>query len=98
MVLLCGPGATTNALSFWGIGIDSFGQQSFYDYSAGLSTTWNNTYNRSFIMHIGWQIKAPSWSGNPGMMDSTVFPSYGVTQYRVRDALNWEASGQNSST
>lgn len=29
------------------------------------------------------------------MLDTSVYPSNGVTQYDVVDALNWEASGEN---
>ncbi len=68
------------------------------DPKTGTSTTWNGqdidgTYRmRGYLTHLAWQIQAPSWS-QKGMMEQ--YAGGGVTLQTERDALNWEASGEN---
>jgi hypothetical protein len=52
---------------------------------------------RGYMMKLGWQIHAPSWaSGAYGMMNAQPRSS-AVWLQVVRDGMNWEASGENSS-
>lgn len=93
---LCVPGAATNALNYWGKPLNYNGTNQYYDGSDHLTTTWNDYFHRSYLMHLAWQIQPPGWA--PGMMDSAHYPSNGVTLYDERDGLNWEASGENANT
>jgi hypothetical protein len=92
---LCGPAAANNTLYFWNGKSNSWGTYTFSDPSNGVTTIWSNTHNRSYTLHLAWEIRPPSWS-RAGMMDRHN-PSFGVTLYGMRDGLNWEASGENVS-
>ena len=94
---LCGPGAATNTLQFWNGLIDAWGRSSYDDPSTGVTTTWTDEHNRSYILHLAWDIIVPG-GVHAGMMDAFHDPSYGVTLYGLRDALNWEASGESAAT
>lgn len=92
---LCGPAAANNTLFFWNGKTNVWGKHTYTDPSDGVTTTWDNTHNRAYTLHLAWEIR---WPGAPyaGMMDRHN-PSYGVTLYGMRDALNWEASAENVS-
>ncbi len=95
MVRLCGPGAAANALYYWNGELGTYPKQAYLDTSISphLSTTWDDTDNRSYIMYIAWDIAPPGWA--PGMMDNTQYPSLGVTEYSMSEGLNWVASGDD---
>lgn len=92
---LCGPAAANNTLYFWNGKSNHWGTHSYTDPSNGVTTTWDDTHNRSYTLHLAWGIRAPGWP-RAGMMD-THNPSFGVTLYGMRDALNWEASGEDAA-
>ena len=92
---LCGPGAATNALYYWGAMSRHIGAGAFTDTANNVTTYWNDANNRAYLLYLAWYATAPGWP-HPGMMD-THDPSYGVTLYTMRDALNWEASGEDPS-
>lgn len=91
---LCAEGATTNALYYWGIGINSHGRQSYGD--PHTTTTWDDTHNRSYLMYLATQTKPPSF-GSPGEFAYGPYPSGTTYQGDIRDTLNWEASGHASN-
>lgn len=91
---LCGPAAAGNTLYFWNGKLSSWGAHTYTDPSNGVTTTWDDTHNRSYTMHLAWEIRVPG-SPQAGMMDQHN-PSYGVTLYGMRDGLNWEASAENA--
>lgn len=93
---LCGPGAATNALYFWGAMNHHVGVGAFTDTANNITTYWNDTNNRAYLLYLAWYATAPGWP-HAGMMD-THDPSFGVTLYTMRDALNWEASGEDART
>ena len=92
---LCGPAAANNALYFWNGKTNHWGAHTFADPSDSVTTTWDDSHNRSYTLHLAWEIRPPGWS-HPGMMDEHN-PSFGVTLYGMRDALNWEASAENAT-
>jgi hypothetical protein len=94
---LCGPAATANTLQFWNGLINGWGRSSYDDPSSGVTTTWTDEHNRSYVLHLAWDIIVPG-GVHAGMMDAFHDPSYGVTLYGLRDALNWEASGESAAT
>lgn len=91
---LCGPGAATNVLYYWGAMSRHIGAGAFTDTANDVTTYWNDASNRAYLLYLAWYATAPGWP-HPGMMD-THDPSYGVTLYTMRDALNWEASGEDA--
>jgi hypothetical protein len=93
---LCGPAAVNNTLYFWNGKTNSWSTHTYTDPSDGVSTTWDNTHNRSYTLHLAWEIRPPG-SSQAGIMDRHN-PSYGVTLYGMRDALNWEASAENAGS
>lgn len=99
-VKLCGPGATDNALWYWPNPPNLIDMWT-WDQWDGVGTTWNHIdvdnvdRMRGYLMDLAWNIKAPTWSAN-GMMNAQ--PQADAVKLQVvRDALNWEASGENSS-
>ncbi len=103
---LCGPGATDIALDFWpappnlleNVTDDpDYDKAVNYTRSINLQTYWNGTRMRGYMTYLAWQTQAPTWP-TAGMMDTSTYPSNGVTEYDIQDALNWEASGHNVST
>lgn len=54
---LCVPGSATNALNYWGKPLNYNGTHQFYDSSDRLTTTWNDYFHRSYLMHLAWQIQ-----------------------------------------
>lgn len=95
MTRLCGPGAAANTVAFWNDDIHRAGRASFADPAGGVTTTWDGDHNRSYLLSLAWQTSVPT-APHPGMMD-THDPSWGVTLYAMRDTLNWEASGHDTS-
>ena len=102
---LCGPGATDIALDFWPAPpnllenvTDDPGYDKAVHYNNGstLQTYWNGLRMRGYMTYLAWQTQPPDWP-TAGMMDTSTFPSNGVTEYDVLEALNWEASGHNVS-
>ena len=94
----CGPGATAVAMDFWPIPNDrAFGQQIFTDpHDPFITTTWNDTNFRSYLMYLADQVQPPSYSG-PGEVTFLDYGNYSSNAYTtfsdLRDAMNWEASG-----
>lgn len=100
---MCGPAAADNALYYWPAPPNFLNNPNVYDNWDGATTTWNavdvDNINRmrGYMMKLAWQIHAPSWSsGANGMMNAQPRSS-AVWLQVVRDGLNWEASGENSS-
>lgn len=92
---LCGPAAANNTLYFWNGKTHAWGKHVYTDPSDGVTTTWDDSHNRSYTLHLAWEIRIPG-APHAGMMDQHPL-SYGVTLYGMRDALNWEASAENAS-
>lgn len=98
--LLCGPGASDVVLDFWpsppNLLINSAASDPSYNNATGFThnTYWNGLRMRGYMTYLAWQTQAPDWP-TPGMMDTSVYPSNGVTEYDVVEGLNWEASGKN---
>jgi hypothetical protein len=95
MSKLCGAGAAANTLAFWNDDIRHEATARFTDTANGVTTTWDGAHNRAYVAYLAWQAALPG-APHPGMMD-THDPSTGVTLYGMRDALNWEASGQDTA-
>ncbi|MGH2516529.1 MAG: hypothetical protein ACRDHP_12815 [Ktedonobacterales bacterium] len=93
---LCGPAAANNTLYYWNGKTNSWGTHTYTDPSNGVTTTWDNTHNRAYTLHLAWEIRPPG-APHAGMMDQHAL-SFGVTLYGMRDALNWEASAENGAS
>lgn len=97
---LCGPGAADNALWYWPNPPNLINLWT-YDQWDSVGTTWNGTdvdnisRMRGYMMDLAWDIHAPTWSAS-GMMNAQSRANAVMLQV-VRDGLNWEASGENSS-
>lgn len=91
---LCGPAAANNTLYFWNGKTHSWGTHTYTDPSNSVTTIWSDGHNRSYTLHLAWEIRPPG-APHAGMMDQHAI-SYGVTLYGMRDALNWEASAENA--
>ena len=104
---LCGPGATDIALDFWPAPpnlLENYAYDPDYDTyvfntkpqtnGTSLQTYWNGLRMRGYMTYLAWKTQPPDWP-TAGMMDTSTFPSNGVTEYDVLEALNWEASGKN---
>ncbi len=74
--------------------INAYGMASFKDPANGVTTTWNNTYNRSYLMYLAMDTKPPSF----GSAGEFTFQTGSTADTNIRDTLNWEASDQNAST
>ena len=94
MYRLCGPGAVANTLYYWNNLLNTYGQHTFTDQYT--TTTWNDTANDAYLMYLAWQVQPTGWT--PGLMNTSLKPSNGVSLGDERTALNWEASGHNTST
>ena len=92
---LCGPGAADIALEYWPYPPNNMTSVHIVDPSNGTFTTWTGERMRGYMTDVAWQIQWPGWA-HVGMMDDHN-PSYGTTLYGMQDALNWEASGENTS-
>lgn len=91
---MCGPGATTVAVSYWKDVLHN-GKKAFHDPHA--NTTWDDGHARSFMLYLATQVGVPGWP-SPGEMSYYTYPNAGTATSDVRDVLNWEASGHNTST
>ena len=87
---LCGEGATTNALWYWGKPINNLGRASYTD--PHTTTTWDNGNNRSYLMWLATKVMPPSF-GTPGEAAYGTYPQINTYTTDLRDTLNWEASG-----
>lgn len=97
---LCGPGATTVALSYeQNISVLKHGLQKFTDPSPApqRTTYWNDNAGRSYLMYIADQSQPPSFGG-PGELGFGPYPNAGTVTNDIVDVLNWEASGHNRAT
>ncbi len=86
MYNLCGPGATTVALSYW-FNTAKLGQRTFNDYVA--TTTWNDSWHHAYIMYLATQIKWPGQNGVPGEISYSNGRSTGTNVGDLVNALNW---------
>ena len=92
---LCGPGATAVTLYYWGHPVTSNGGHNYTD--ARTTSFWNDTYARSYIMYLATTSDPPSYVA-PGEETYQTYPNAITFTTDLRDALNWEASGHNTST
>lgn len=106
MFTLCGPGAADVTTDYWPLPANL---ASYAYVSDPLNPTQNTSWNgtdvdgttrmRGYMLHLAAQIEAPTWA-SPGMFMQSKFQSGetgGATLQVVRDAINWEASGENPS-
>lgn len=106
MYTLCGPGAADVTADYWPWPPNLANYANVNDQlNPTQSTSWNGTdvdgttRMRGYMVHLAFQIETPTWAV-PGMLPQSYFQSGvkgGATLQVVRDALNWEASGENSS-
>jgi hypothetical protein len=96
---LCGPGAADVALWYWPYP-PSFDNSTTTDPLVKTPTTWDATdpYDgvtraRGYMAELAWKINPGNQGGNLGLMQGGT----GTTDGRMRDGLNWEASGENLS-
>lgn len=92
--MLCGPGAIANTMYYWGIPTRNQGRVTITDPQNGVRVTFDDSNGRAYIMYLGYQMHPTGWTRD-GMIDHDHYPSLGVTQYTMVDALNWEASGHD---
>lgn len=103
---LCGPGAVSVTLAYWST---APGRKANGEYAAisdplmDTSSTWNDTdvdgvpRLRGYMLWLAYKVQPPGWS-QPGMLPQSTWQSGefgGATLQATRDALNWEASGEN---
>lgn len=93
----CGEGATTVALGYWNtiVPINQTGGVTFTD--PHTTTTWDDTYNRSYIFWLGVEVKPPSF-GSYGEFAYGTYPNGTTYTTDLRDTLNWEASRESTSS
>lgn len=90
----CAEGATDVALYRWNAKSNNWPAGNFSTPHA--TTYWNNSYNRSYLMYLATQAYPPSFI-SAGEVTWSTYP-YAYTQTAdLRDTLNWEASGHNTS-
>lgn len=105
--LLCGPGSADVALFNWPLPTNYAEYDYVKDPFTGATSSWKGTdvdgtiRMRGYLLHLAFQIKAPTWSKS-GMIPQTSYQlgvnsNKGATLQVIQDALNWEASGENSS-
>lgn len=106
MFTLCGPGAADVTTDYWPLPANLANYAYVSDpLNPTQNTSWNGTdvdgttRMRGYMLHLAAQIEAPTWA-SPGMFMQSKFQSGetgGATLQVVRDAINWEASGENPS-
>ena len=96
---LCGPGAADVALQYWPWP-PNLGNYTARDPHNNTTTTWDggDPYDgvaraRGYMVNLAWNINPGYQGGALGLMQGGT----GTTDSRMRDGLNWEASGENSS-
>lgn len=96
---LCGPGAADVALWYWP-SPPNFDNSTTTDPLTGTPTTWDATdpYGgvtraRGYMAELAWKINPGNRGGALGLMQGGT----GTADSRMRDGLNWEASGENPS-
>lgn len=97
---LCGPGAADVALWYWPWPPNFDDASQIKDPWNGAVTTWdatdpydNHTRARGYMAELAWKINPGNKGGVLGLMQGGT----GTTDTRMRDGLNWEASGENPS-
>ncbi|HEY8323351.1 MAG: hypothetical protein ACHQ1E_00880 [Ktedonobacterales bacterium] len=104
---LCGPGAADVTLFDWPWPPNDANYSYVFDSMIPSlpNSSWNGTdvdgttRTRGYMVHLAFQIQPPTWS-RAGMLPQTAYQTGyngGATLQTVQDALNWEASGENSS-
>lgn len=106
MYTLCGPGAVDVATFYWPAPPNYANYANVVDpLNPTQATSWNGTdvdgttRMRGYMVHLAYQIHPPTWN-QYGMLSQSYYQSGefgGSTLQVVRDALNWEASGENPS-
>jgi len=96
---LCGPGAADIALEYWPWP-PNLGNYTATDPWNNTTTTWDGAdlYDRidrarGYMVDLAWKINPGNHGGTLGLMQG----GSGTTDSRMRDGLNWEASGENTS-
>ena len=97
----CGPGSANVALYYWTGSTSSYPAGTYTEpsYAPYHSTTYwtSGDHSRSYEMYLAMQVLPPSFA-TPGLPTFYAYPQAGTTLPDLRDTLNWEASGHNSST
>ncbi|HEU0028147.1 MAG TPA: hypothetical protein VFQ25_13620 [Ktedonobacterales bacterium] len=102
---LCGPGAVSVALYYWPAALRHGASVSVADplLAWAPATSWSDQdvdgvyRGRGSMMRLAFQVRPPGWSQG-GMLPQSYAQSGqkgGATLQVTRDALNWEASGEN---
>lgn len=98
----CGPGATAVALNYWG-GINWGATLAVDDHWSTVNGQradlyWNDTHHHAEIAYLAVDVHWPGQSGWPGeIYYANDGESLGAYYSDIISALNWEASGENSS-
>jgi hypothetical protein len=99
----CGPGAAAVALEGWELASNdqsgTFTEPSTANHHS--TTYWTSddggrANGRPYIMYMAEYVKPPSF-GVRGMVSFRTYPDAGTNMASMRDALNWEASGRDTS-
>jgi len=97
----CGAGATNTALYYWNGHTSNYGANTYTEPSyAGYhsSTYWTSgDHGRSYEMYLAMKVLVPGWS-TTGEVTFFSYPSAGTYVNDITSTMNWEASGENSST
>ncbi len=96
----CGAGASTvteffwnqSRVAYWPAG--NFTEPSTANYHK--TTYWGDNDLRAYIMYLAEQVSVPGWT-IPGEVSFGNYPYAGTRTEDLRDTLNWEASGHNTS-
>jgi hypothetical protein len=106
---LCGPGAADVALYYWPWPPNLHDYtQGIVEYLNNTRTVWNGRDRdgilrmRGYMLHLAYEIQPPTWPRaglNMQQADWDTQPLHrgkGATLSVMKDALNWEASGEGS--
>lgn len=106
MFTLCGPGAADVTTDYWPLPPNLEEDDYVTDpLNPTQYTSWKGTdvdsitRMRGYMAHMAFEIEPPTWA-QPGMLPESTFQSGergGATLQAVRDSVNWEASGENTS-
>ncbi len=94
----CAPGAVTAALSSWSDNATTWAAGKFEEPYGPyrITTYWDDTHSRAYLMHIAEQVSPPTFS-TAGLPSFSAYPTTGSATSDIRDVLNWEASSHASA-